>query len=222
MIWPRSTDEFGGLIGGDMLKRYDVEFNFVTRKVNFFSPDHCEGKVIYWPATAFVVVPFSMAPPPHGNPATWAPSAEYDSQIYVPVTLDGKSFQAMIDTGAPNTTMSAATAERAFGITARSPGAVPSSNPDQGTFGYVFHNLSFGGIAASNPHIMIFPDVVGKNDPDNTAITGSMIMRNDDGMQEDLIIGMDVLAKLHLYIAYGEKKLYITPPDQPATAATEH
>jgi hypothetical protein len=82
--------------------------------------------------------------------------------------------------------------------------------------------LSFGGITVSNPHMVIYPDLMGKRDYDNTTLTGSMIAHADDGMQDELLIGMDVLRQLHVYIAYGEQKLYITPPDQPVTPPTEH
>jgi hypothetical protein len=44
----------------------------------------------------------------------------------------------------------------------------------------------------------------------------------DDGLDPDLLVGMDVLKHLHLYIAYQERKLYITPPDQPAAPTTGH
>jgi hypothetical protein len=94
-------------------------------------------------------------------------------------------------------------------------------DPGDQSFGYVFHTLSLGGITVSNPHVVIYPDLVGKNDHDNWTVTGSLTVRNDDGMQNEFIVGMDVLSHLHLYIAYGEKKLYITPPDQPAPAAAD-
>jgi predicted aspartyl protease len=217
MIWAGRDVAFNGLIGGDMLERYDVELNFVTRKLNLFSQDHCEGKVVYWPATSGTVVPFSMTRPLRSN--TLGMEIGHDTLIRVPVTLDGKAIRAMIDTGAPTTTMSADTAERLFGITAHSPGVIPNSDAQDPTFGYVFHTLSFGGITAANPHIDIFPDIVGKNDPDNATVTGSMIARRDSEIGSELIIGMDMLTHLHLYIAYREQKLYITPPDQPAAAA---
>ncbi|HEX4105452.1 MAG TPA: retropepsin-like aspartic protease [Rhizomicrobium sp.] len=218
MIWPDPNAPFDGLIAGDLLSRYDVEFNFVTGKMNIFSQDHCEGKVIYWPATALAVVPFSMARRANGNPEERATiNILPDTHIRVPVALDGKNFSAIVDTGASITTMSAATAKAAFDVTADSPGAATIA-PGDPRFGYVFHSLAFEGIAVSNPHVLIHPDLVGKNDPDNTNTTGSRIARMDDGMEPDLIIGMDVLKHLHLYIAYGEKKLYITPPDPPAAA----
>lgn len=88
MIWPNPGLSSDGLIGGDILSHYDVELNFVARKLNLFSPDHCEGKVIYWPATAGAIVPFSMRRPSAG-----------DTDIHVPITVDGKDLQAIIDTG---------------------------------------------------------------------------------------------------------------------------
>jgi hypothetical protein len=36
----------------------------------------------------------------------------------------------------------------------------------------------------------------------------------------DLLIGMDVLHHLHLYIAYKEQKLYITPASEAAPSVT--
>jgi predicted aspartyl protease len=222
MVLPDPEASFDGLLAGDILERYDVELNFVTGKANIFSPDHCEGKVIYWPATALAVVPFTMARPASGNPNEPSSINTFpDTHIRVPVTLDGKTFSAVIDTGAGITTMSAVAARAAFGVTAASPGAVTIA-PGDPRFGYVFHSLAFDGIAVTNPHVLIHPDLVGKHDPDNSFTADSHITRRDDGLGDDLIIGMDVLRRLHLYIAYRESKLYITPPDQAATSTTGH
>jgi predicted aspartyl protease len=224
MVAPDPNAPFDGVIAGDILKRYDVEFNFVTRKLNLFSPDHCEGKVIYWPNTGVAVVPFSMSRPLNsvpGQPVRFQRMP--DTHIRVPVTLDGKTFSAIIDTGAYNTSMSAVTAKSAFDVTADSPGAVPAGllngDPKAQRFGYVFHSLAFEGIAVSNPHVVIFPDLIGKKDPDNAFVLGSNIIKADDGMGPEVTVGMDVLKRLHVYIAYQEQKLYITPPDQASAAS---
>lgn len=223
MILPDPNIPFDGLITGDILKRYDVELNFTAGKLNLFSPDHCEGKVIYWPATALAVVPFTMARPANGNPDEPATINLFpDTHIRVPVTLDGKTFSAIIDTGATTTTLSAAVARSVFGVTAESQGAVPIGGNNDPRFGYVFHSLAFEGIAVTNPHVLIYPDLVGKHDPDNFNTAGSRIRRVDDEMGTELLVGMDVLKRLHLYIAYGEHKLYLTPPDQPAAPAAGH
>jgi hypothetical protein len=33
-----------------------------------------------------------------------------------------------------------------------------------------------------------------------------------------MLIGMNILSKLHLYIAFGERKIYITPASAPPAA----
>jgi hypothetical protein len=202
MIWAGRDVSFAGLIAGDMLEHYDVELNFVTRKLNLFSQDHCEGRVVYWPAASGTVVPFTTR-------------SRFDTRIRVPVTLDGKHFQALVDTGAPSSVIGAGVAKEEFGITAASPGA--GKVDDDQAFSYVFHNLTFGGIAISNPQVMIHPDLVGTKDIADSI--GSAPLPEYKRMDADMLIGMDALTHFHLYIAYGERKLYITPPDQPAAAA---
>jgi hypothetical protein len=149
-----------------------------------------------------------------------------DTHIRVPVTLDGKNFLAVINTGAPNSTISAGVADRVFDVTASSTGAVPlgpaGGDSKNKRFGYVFHTLSFDGITVTNPHVVVIPDLMGSKDPDNSYATGSRVQRVDDGLGPELTVGMDVLRRLHLYIAYGERKLYITPAAAaPASAAPQ-
>ncbi len=214
---------FDGVLAGDLMARYDVELDFAAHKMNFFSPDHCEGKVLYWPASTIAVVPFTMTHPdntPMGQRPNFSPLR--DSHIRVPVTLDGKTFQAVINTGSPNSTMSAKVAERIFNLTADSPGSVPlgvvDNNPKNRRFGHVFQKLTFEGIDVANAHVVVIPDLIGTKDPNNTITTGSLVQHIDDGLGSEVSIGMDVLRHLHLYIAYGEHKLYITPADSPAAA----
>jgi hypothetical protein len=58
-------------------------------------------------------------------------------------------------------------------------------------YNYPFQTLTFGGVTVNRPHIQIVSDPVWRED--------------------DLLLGVGILSQLHLYIAYGEKKLYITP-----------
>jgi len=52
---------------------------------------------------------------------------------------------------------------------------------------------------------------------DKTPLQGSRVKTEKDFMDiPDMIIGMNVLRRLHLYIAFGEAKLYVT--DASATA----
>jgi len=227
LLTPGSTPDaegpFDGILSGDLMSRYDVELDFAGHKMNYFSPDHCEGKVIYWPASAVAAAPFTMTRPdnsPIGQRANF--SSLRDTHIRVPVTLDGKTFRADISTGSANSTMSAKTAERVFDITADSPGSVPlgpvGNDPRNKRFGHVFKTLTFEGISVTNAHVIIIPDLIGTKDPDNGFTTASRVQRVDDGLGSEVTIGMDVLRHLHLYIAYGEHKLYLTPADAPAPA----
>jgi predicted aspartyl protease len=207
---------FAGVLAGDMMANYDVDLDFAARKMQYFSHDHCAGHVVYWPATAIAVVHFQMQHPVAAavGERLRLPGVE-DSHIRVPVTLDGKTFLAVIDTGAVRSTMSANTAKFAFGVTADSPGSVPlgmvDRDPNHRVFGHVFASLAFEGVTVTNPHFAIRPDLIGSKDPDNGFTTGSHVQRVDDGIGPEITIGMDVLRRLHLYIAFDEKKLYITP-----------
>lgn len=207
---------FVGLFSPDLMGRYDIEIDFGTYKMNYFSKDHCPGKVVYWPHQALAVLPFTF----HRN------------HIKIPVKVDGKDLTAIIDTGAPNTTMNAEAAKRIFDITPESQGNIPlNARGMAAAFGHVFSTLDFEGVAVTNPHVVIIPQLVGRKDPNNSFRTDTRTKMADDlDDQPDMLIGMDILKKLHLYIAFGEERIFIseasTPPKRvvpatgPATAST--
>ncbi len=93
--------EIAGVLAPDILKHYDLDIDFGTDKMNLFSPDHCEGKVVYWKADTVAVVPMRVL---------------RSGQIVVPVTLDGQRVLALLDTGAYNTTLSVPVAESQYGL----------------------------------------------------------------------------------------------------------
>lgn len=192
-----------GLLAADFMGRYDTELDFAGGKMRYFSTDHCDGHVIYWPAGALAVVDMRFGS---------------DHHIVVPVTLDGHPFKATLDTGSPNTLIRAPEAKRVFALDTPGSGDTPMPDLDgMKRFGHVFSKLEFDGIAINNPHVVVFPDLVGKHDPNNDYQTGSRVARVDDVDSNPAItIGMNILSKLHLYIAFKERKLYITPAAAPA------
>jgi predicted aspartyl protease len=196
-----------GLFSPDLMGRYDVEIDFGTYKMNYFSPDHCPGHVVYWQHTALAVTPMTF----------------HKRHIRLPVIVDGKELRAEIDTGATNTVMRAEAAKRLFDIVPETPGNVAlNSQGMAAAYGRVFSTLDFEGVAVKNPHVIIVPDLIGKFDPNNSMRTDTHTKRVDDiEDRPDILIGMDVLKKLHLYIAFDENKLYIseasTPPKPPET-----
>ena len=45
---------------------------------------------------------------------------------------------------------------------------------------------------------------------------GSLIKERDPVSEANILLGMNILRHLHIYIAYQEHKLYITPAGKPA------
>jgi predicted aspartyl protease len=189
---------YAGILAPNVLKYYDVDIDFGAQKLHLLSPDHCEGKVIYWPAAAVAVVPIHVLKSGH---------------IAIPVELDGKTVNALLDTGASTSTLTQDAAESLYGLKMGSPEA-PYAAEFFGQHGSVYRHhflsLNFGGIAVSNPRVALIPDY-----RDKLAQTSSLGSRLGDSQAsaefQDMLIGMDVLRHLHIYIAYKEQKLYVTP-----------
>jgi len=220
----RGLPPFAGALAGDFLSLYDVEMDFAGRKLNFFSKDHCPAHVLYWNPTAVAVLPISLQMPTAEDSRTGFRRYVYrGSQINVPVTIDDKSFEAAVNTASLTSTMSMNTAKFIFGVTADSPGAVPlgsvDGNPDHKAFSYVFPTLTFDTVTVTNAKFTIYPNLVGSRDPNNTSRTDTRVSRIDDNIAGDISIGLDVLRKLRLFVAYSELKLYVTPASAPVTAA---
>jgi predicted aspartyl protease len=200
-----------GILAPNLLRSYDVDFDFNGRKFNLLSQNHCEGKVVYWPAEAVAVVPIEINP---------------DGHILLPVTVDGHKFRAMLDTGASNTVFNLEIAKSAFSL---APGSSDTpvrgsleGSPFSRTYTHRFASLSLEGIAVSNPQIELIPDLMRNKmmDPKDSLEGGTRLPDPTRAVGlGDMILGMDILHHLHLYIAYKEKKLYITPASAPVPAA---
>ena len=209
-IWPDPElgvkEGFSGLLAADYMGRYDIEFDFAGGKMNYFMEDHCDGKVIYWPAAAVAIVPMVF---------------RQDHHLRIPVVLNGHAFNAIIDTGAPVSTIMADEAKRVFGLAGPAPGDPTSTGDGPVAFEHAFDTLSFDGVTIGNPRMIVIPNLVGKKDANNGFVTGSRTKRVDDldATEPPILIGMNVLSKLHLYVAFGEGKIYVTPATPPPVAA---
>ena len=211
---------FVGSLAGDFLGLYDVEMDFAGKKLNFFSKDHCPGHVIYWKMDALAVLPITRQLPTADDSRTGYRLFSYrGNHINVPVSINGKDFKAALNTASQTSAMSTDTAKFVFGVTADSPGAVPLDSPDGNpahrAFRYTFQTLTFDTVTVTNPKFVVYPDLTGSKDPNNSGRTDTRLRRIDDNIGGGLSIGMDVLRKLHLFVAYSENKLYITPASAP-------
>jgi len=171
-----------GTLAPQVLAAYDVDFDFAHSKLNLILPDHCPGKVSYWTKFTPAVVPIRIMDSTH---------------IRVPVTIDGKEINALLDTGAHTSFMTMRAAKLYLGLDEKDPAlksrGTVSINRMAGTvYNYPFQSLSFGAVQVSHPQIQIVEDRVWDN-------------------HTDLLLGIGILRQLHLYIAYKERKMYITP-----------
>jgi predicted aspartyl protease len=114
--------------------------------------------------------------------------------IYLPVSLDGKELRISLDTGSTRSILSLDTMEGLFGFRESSPDLkVAEKYGDAKFYKYPFKSMTFGNVVVSNPDILLVPD--------STSHIPS---------QDSALIGIGILRQLHLYIAYGEQKLYVT------------
>lgn len=194
-VLANSSDEFDGILGGEFLKQYDSDFDFGAQRLNLFSIDHCPGKGVYWQAPTVAVVPFGL---------------DQSNHIKFRMELDGKRLNAILDTGASDTVLNLTIARRTFDVDVNAPGVEKVGEITGGyTANYYqrrFKTISFGGVTVLNPMLTMLPDMVGGN----TVVPITGYIRNTDEGLPDIILGMNLLSKLHLYIAYKERKLYIT------------
>ncbi|HEX4269905.1 MAG TPA: retropepsin-like aspartic protease [Rhizomicrobium sp.] len=184
----RAQEGLDGVLAADLMANYDVELDFGNDTLKYLSQDHCEGHVIYWNAAASAAVAMQFN----------------NLQISVPVMLDGHSLVAVLDTGLARSAIALDTARSVYGL---EPGAGLQQGgklgpTDQKIYAVGMHRLSFEGVTVDNPVFDVIPD---------------LIRRQTEGLHESatltlpqILLGMDVLSKLHLYIAFRERKIYLT------------
>ena len=178
----------------------DIDLDFAANRLSFFSSDHCEGQVVYWPAQTVAVVPMRVTAFAH---------------IVIPVTLDGQHLDALVDTGANVSTLGLQVATERFGSVSAAANAEPRAGASSGSQirPRVFKSLSFEGVTVANPELYLEPEVVTRIPSGNRAAVKR---------EFDIKLGMSLLSKTHIYIANKERRLYITaagdPQSQPGAA----
>ncbi len=138
-----------------------------------------------------------------------APSPVLGTDIRAKVTLDGRAFTANIDTGLDISTINSEAARDTFHVAfepSDKPEARTDQSPQAGTETVTvtgwrqqhrFHALTFGGVTVMNPLFVLKPAPADAH-------------RAGAAQSPDITIGMNVLRKLHLYFAFGERMLYVS------------
>jgi hypothetical protein len=207
LVWPDPSRPYAGELAQDMLQPYDVDVDFATGQLKMYAKG-----------------PKGQCPGPSGwTPATRTEMRNKGWHLHIPVILDGRSYDAIFDTGSRHTIMRLPAARRDFGLDADSPGMEPyrAINGDPFLNGSLrrFSKLSFGGITMDRPEILIVPDVMNRHADRSPMARNRAYFHNADLILPELSLGMDVLKHLHLYLAFGEQALYIAPAEVISGAA---
>jgi predicted aspartyl protease len=109
------------------------------------------------------------------------------------VTLDGKALGAVLDSGSSVSWTNRSAAEDLFGSVGELTSDNKAAQKAPPSAVHEFKELSFGGVTVSSPNIELLPNPLA---PSTQIIVGTTIMR-----------------RLHLYIAYRERVLYVTAAD---------
>jgi tetratricopeptide (TPR) repeat protein/predicted aspartyl protease len=168
-------------LGANWLSRFDIEIDPVGSKVVFFPRDACGPEAVYWPHRDLAELPVTID--------------RVQNLVTIPLMLDGHEIRALLDTGATETYISERVAGQLFGLRPDSPGTQreemdsDKAGSPRRLYRYQFGSLSLGGVTVPHPWMTIAP----------------MTLEGPD-----MILGMHQLIGLHLYFAYGERKLYAT------------
>jgi hypothetical protein len=195
-----------GVIGLDELRAFDVDLDVAAKKLNLFSPQHCPGQVVYWTQAPFAAAPMEMTSL---------------GGFTVPMQLDGKDIHVSFALLKPRSVMTMDRLADLFNIT-ELPGdvasATASSSPgvDAGRR-YAFKSLSGNGVTVTNPEIFLY----GTYNPHHRRCDGQKRYSDLEpglsytcyGGEADLELGLNMVRRLHLYFAFGEKMVYFTAED---------
>jgi beta-lactamase regulating signal transducer with metallopeptidase domain len=186
-----------GILGTDMMMRYDIDLDFAHRRMNYFEPEQCSGAGLYWsPATTTAV-----------------PMKTYANVVYVPVTLDGHTLVAVLDTSASRTFLNPRIASQLFGLKADD--LEPANVTEGGSLikagRHRFSGLTLGGMRFSDPELAVPFDILSQSYNDSHI---SRTARNTFHLSEilpDIVIGMDMLKQTHLYLSFQSGQVYVSP-----------
>lgn len=192
---------YDGLLTTGLFSQYDIDADFGGKKLSFLTATSCAdpNQVAYWPHEVVAVIPMTVT----------------DGKITVPVTIDGHAIDAVIDTSSDHTVMRRGIAERTFGLKADTPEMAPAGDLRDGTgervYQHTFPQIAFGGVIANNvPALVQTNSMIHKVDRVPTLGSRATFSTAPGERVPDLALGMDVLHQLHLYVAFGQKNLYVT------------
>jgi len=173
-----------GILGQNMFRIADVEFDFAVGMLRFVKPEHCGDEMLaYWASP---------------NQAVGMVSVDWMSvqrpQLLARASVNGHEITVLFDTGAWRSVLSLGAAKHA-GITPGSPGVIAAG----ATFGV-------GG-----KPVTVWAAPIDKFEIGGEAIEHTHLLIGEIGLPgTDMLLGSDFFLAHHIYVAYSQNKLYFT------------
>jgi predicted aspartyl protease len=190
---------YDGLLTGDFFKQYDVEIDFGNKQINWLTPTECidPNQVVFWSHREVAAVPMTISP---------------GGKIQVPVTVNGHSINAVVDTSSAQTIVRRDVAELILDLKPDTPEMMPDGDLKDSlgaqVYRHTFPQMAFEGVVATNVPALIETNSMIQNSS-REKVLGSQAQMTGARIP-DITIGMDVLRQLHLYVVFGQSKLYVT------------
>lgn len=191
---------YGGLLTGSFFKQYDVELDFEGGRMTWLTPAACSDpdKLVFWPHSAVAIIPFTLS----------------RGKIEVQVSIQGHIVNALFDTSSPQSVMRYDIAELGLGLRPGTPAMMPDGDLTDGrglpVYKAFLAQISFaGGVTAINVPVQIRTNSLFHH-LDRQPTLGSRAQYADEPRIPDFTLGMDVLRQLHMYVVYGQSKVYVT------------
>jgi clan AA aspartic protease (TIGR02281 family) len=179
-LLPRAREETDGLLGVDVLSRFDVELDFPHLRMALYEHSVCGAQAVTWTSGAVATIPFRIE----------------KTHVKFDAVLDGKQVAAELDSGMVRNAFSLETTKVSYSLNETGPDMRRLGSPDNPHPSYLhtFQSLGIGTETVANPQVTLVPDDVAKLSVD----------------EPRLLVGVGTLSELHLFIAFGEQKLYVT------------
>ena len=192
-----------GLLGQNLFRIMDMEYDFANGVLRFAKPEHCgDEDLAYWATTQPVAV----------VDLHW--TSERQPHLLARASVNGHDIEVLFDSGSGRTILSLRAAKRA-GITPDSPGVV------------------LAGITTGmgKNEVKVWSAPIDKFEIGGETIEHTRVLIGDLGLPRelgaDMLLGADFFLAHHIYVAYGQSKLYFTYNGGPvfalnASAAPAH
>ncbi len=191
-----------GALGSAVLRNYDIELDFVNRKFYIIDKDHCDGQILHWETQALTSVPMRIS--------------DFNGHVTIDVKVNGVDMEALINIASGDTSMNLDIARRRLNVdtdaeTVTEVGQIQTENRAQSMYETTFETIEIGAFTLPNPKMTLMPDMI-RGQFSRQPTVGTMIYdREEPTRLVDVTLGMSVLRNFHVYIAYGERKLYLSP-----------